>query len=137
MDDPGMVKIKAQKNAPTKNGLKPLLVGADGGLVIALLRQPIYAGINDRMAIAVPDVASIDSVWSQRHSKKISLKSDVNRMMTELSKLDNQRHVHFIDLYAALNVIRRTPPFDLLAVLTTNSEFIHVGDNYYHLAEKE
>jgi len=58
-------------------------------------------------------------------------------MMSELSKLDNQRNVHFIDLYAAINVVRRTPPFDLLAVLSKNKEFIHVGDNYYHLAENE
>ena len=136
-ENPGVVKIRTEKKRSNKEWIKTVLVGADGGLVIALLRQPIYAGINDRMAIAIPDMASIDALWNNRRTKKISLKSDVNRMMTELSKLDNQRHVHFIDLYAALNVIRRTPPFDLLAILTNNKDFIHVGDNYYHLAEKE
>ncbi len=136
-EDPGIVKILPQKKRSNKEWIKTVLVGADGGLVIALLRQPIHAGIHDRMAIAIPDVASLDSLWNQRRSKNISLKSDIKRMMTELSKLDNQRHVHFIDLYASINVIRRTPPFDLLAVLTNNSEFIHVGDNYYNLAETD
>jgi len=135
--DPGIVKIVPQKKRSNKEWIKTVLVGADGGLVIALLRQPIHAGIHDRMAIAIPDVASLDNLWNQRRSKNISLKSDIKRMMTELSKLDNQRHVHFIDLYASINVIRRTPPFDLLAVLTNNSEFIHVGDNYYNLAETD
>lgn len=133
--DPGVVKIVPQKKRSNKEWIKTVLVGADGGLVIALLRQPIYAGIHDRMAIAVPDVASLDNLWNERRAKNISLKSDVKRMMAELSKLDNQRHVHFIDLYAAMNVIRRTPPLDLLAVLRNNSEFIHVGDNYYNLTE--
>lgn len=136
-DDPGIVKIKAQKKRSNKEWIKTVLVGADGGLVIALLRQPIYSGINERMAIAVPDISSIDALWNERRTRKISLKSDVHRMMSELSKLDNQRNVHFIDLYAAINVVRRTPPFDLLAVLSKNKEFIHVGDNYYHLAENE
>ncbi len=135
--DPGIVKIVPQKKRSNKEWIKTVLVGADGGLVIALLRQPIHAGIHDRMAIAIPDVASLDNLWNQRRSKNISLKSDIKRMMTELSKLDNQRHVHFIDLYASINVIRRTPPFDLLSVLTNNSEFIHVGDNYYNLAETD
>ena len=136
-EDPGVVKILPQKKRSNKEWIKTVLVGADGGLVIALLRQPIYAGIHDRMAIAIPDVASLDNLWNQRRSKNISLKSDVKRMMAELSKLDNQRHVHFIDLYASINVIRRTPPFDLLAVLSKSSEFIHVGDNYYNLAETD
>jgi len=136
-EDPGVVKILPQKKRSNKEWIKTVLVGADGGLVIALLRQPIYAGIHDRMAIAIPDVASLDNLWNQRRSRNISLKSDVKRMMAELSKLDNQRHVHFIDLYASINVIRRTPPFDLLAVLSKSSEFIHVGDNYYNLAETD
>jgi len=51
-----------------------VLVGADGGLVIALLRQPIYSGINERMAIAVPDISSIDALWNERRTRKISLK---------------------------------------------------------------
>ena len=136
-EDPGVVKIVPQKKRSNKEWIKTVLVGADGGLVIALLRQPIYAGIHDRMAIAIPDVASLDNLWNQRRSKNISLKSDVKRMMTELSKLDNQRHVHFIDLYASINVFRRTPPFDLLAVLSKSSEFVHVGDNYYNLAETD
>jgi hypothetical protein len=136
-EQPGVVKIVPQKKRSNKEWIKTVLVGADGGLVIALLRQPISAGIHDRMAIAVPDVASLDNLWNQRQSKNISLKSDVSRMMAELSKLDNQRHVHFIDLYASLNVIRRTSPINLLASLTNNREFIHVGDNYYNLAETD
>lgn len=134
-DNPGVLKIKPQKKRANKEWIKTVLVGADGGLVIALLRQAIYAGFHDRMAIAITDVAAIDAIWEERQNKTINLKNDVYRMMAELSKLNNQRHVHFIDLYAALNIIRRTPPYDLLEVLDNNEEFIHVGDHYYHLSE--
>ena len=129
--------IRPQKKRSNKEWIKTVLVGADGGLVIALLRQPIYAGFHDRMAIAIPDLSTIDKLWEDRKSKNIPLKVDVMRMMNELSKLNTQRHVHFLDLYAAMNIIRRTPPQDLLSVLSTSDEITHVGDHYYHLTESE
>lgn len=136
-DNPAVIKIRPQKKRSNKEWIKTVLVGADGGLVIALLRQPIYAGFHDRMAIAIPDLRTIDKLWEDRKAKNIPLKVDVMKMMNELSKLNTQRHVHFLDLYAALNIIRRTPPQDLLSVLSTTDEINHVGDHYYHLTESE
>lgn len=133
---PGTMLIATEKKRSNKEWIKTVLIGADGGLVFALLRQPIYAGFNERMAIAIPDQDGLDKIWHDRLSKNIPLNSDVVRMMNELSKLNSQRHVHFIDLYAAINVIRRTPPMELFEVLSTNPEIIHVGDHYYHLAEQ-
>lgn len=135
-NNPGVMKIQPQKKRSNKEWIKTVLVGADGGLVFALLRQPISAGFSERMAIAITDVSGLDEIWKNRQSKSPALKTDVMRMMAELSKLNNQRHVHFVDLYAALNVIRRTAPMDLLNVLLSSEEFFHVGDHYYHITEK-
>ena len=134
--NPGVMKIQPQKKRSNKEWIKTVLVGADGGLVFALLRQPISAGFNERMAIAITDVNGLDEVWKNRQSKTPVLKTDIMRMMAELSKLNNQRHVHFVDLYAAMNVIRRVAPMDLLNVLRSSEEFFHVGDHYYHITEK-
>lgn len=134
--EPGVMIISPEKKRSNKEWVKTVLVGADGGLVFALLRQPISAGFNERMAIAIPDVAGLDSVWQNRQTKSPALKTDVMRMMTELSKLNNQRHVHFVDLYASINVVRRTAPMDLMNVLLSSEEFFHVGDNYFHITEK-
>ncbi len=133
---PGTMLIAAEKKRSNKEWIKTVLIGADGGLVFALLRQPIYAGFNERMAIAITDQEGLDKIWQDRKGRNIQLKSDVFRMMNELSKLNSQHHVHFIDLYAAINVIRRTPPMELLEALLTNPEIIHVGDHYYHLADQ-
>lgn len=133
---PGTMIISAEKKRSNKEWIKTTLIGADGGLVFALLRQPIYAGFNERMAIAIPDVEGLDKIWQDRLTRNVALKSDALRMMNELAKLNSQHHVHFIDLYAAMNVIRRTPPMDLLEVLSVNPEFLHVGDHYYHLADQ-
>ena len=133
---PGTMLISAEKKRSNKEWIKTVLIGADGGLVFALLRQPIYAGFNERMAIAIPDQDGLDKIWQDRQGRNIPIKSDVFRMMNELSKLNSQHHVHFIDLYAAINVIRRTPPMELLEALAINPEIIHVGDHYYHMADQ-
>ncbi len=133
---PGIMHISAEKKRSNKEWIKTVLIGADGGLVFALLRQPIYAGFNERMAIAIPDQDGLDKIWQDRKGRNIPIKSDVFRMMNELSKLNSQHHVHFIDLYAAMNVIRRTPPMELLEALASNPEIVHVGDHYYHLADQ-
>lgn len=133
--DPGVINISAQKKRSNKEWIKTVLFGADGGLVIALLRQSIYAGFNDRMAIAITDVNNMDQLWKDRKPRNIQLKTDTIRMLNELSKLNQQHHVHFVDLYASLNLIRRVPPQNLLHVLMNNPEFLHVGDNYYNLVD--
>ncbi len=133
---PGTMLISAERKRSNKEWIKTPLIGADGGLVFALLRQAIYAGFNERMAIAIPDQEGLDKIWQDRMSKNIPVKTDIFRMMNELSKLNSQHHVHFVDLYAAINVVRRVPPMELLEVLSENAEFIHVGDHYYHLADQ-
>jgi hypothetical protein len=133
--EPGVVSIDIEKKNTNREWLKTLLVGADGGVVLALLRQTINAGFDERMAIAIPDPVALDNLWEERKNRNIQLRTDVNRMVAELSKLNNQNHVHFIDLYAAVNLIRRTAPQDILAVLKQNKDIVHVGDNYYHFKE--
>lgn len=134
-EDPAVVRIRPQKKRTNKEWLKTLLIGADGGVVMALLRQQVYAGFDERMAIAIPDEVALDKLWKDRETKRPPLKNDVMLMLSELTKLNQQRHVHFIDLYASLNVIRRVSPQELIKALTESENFVHVGDDYYHLAE--
>lgn len=134
-EDPAVVRIRPQKKRTNKEWLKTLLIGADGGFVIALLRQQVFAGFDERMAVAIPDEQALDNLWRERQNKMPNLRNDVTRMLGELAKLNQQRHVHFVDLYAAINLIRRVSPQELLLTLSSNNGFVHVGDNYYNLAE--
>ena len=134
-DDPGKIIIRAQKKRSNREWLKTILIGADGGIVLALLKQSVSAGFNDRMAIAVPDTEGLDAIWKERQNKQRPLKSDVTKMMQELSKLNQQHNVHFIELYAVLNTIRRVPPEPILQLLKTDPDFKYVGDQYYHMKD--
>jgi hypothetical protein len=75
------MKITPQKKRSNKEWIKTVLLGADGALVFALLRQPISAGFIERMAIAIPDVNGLDDVWKNRQIKSPALKTDIMRMI--------------------------------------------------------
>ena len=132
---PGEVLIQAEKKRSNREWIRTLLIGADGGVVFAMLKQTITADFNERMAIAVPAVDVLDELWKKRANNPRPIKQDIINTMKELAKLNPQGHVHSVELYAALNCIRRCPPGVVFAVLASNPEFTAVGDLYFRLSE--
>jgi len=126
---PGEVIVEAKTQRAAKDWVRTLIVGNDGGLVFAMLKQPITAEFNDRMAIYVSDFKVLDPLWE----KKRSFEDLVGMVMHELTKLNPQGHVHAQELYAAVNLVRRIPPAPLFALLASKPRFIHVGDLHFRL----
>ena len=134
-ENPGEVIIEAKTYRATKDWVRTVIVGTDGGLVFAMLKQSISAEFNDRMAFAVPSISAIEQLWLQgNHRPFEKLVAD---MIREMSKLTPQGHVHAQELYSAVNIVRRVPPAPLFALLSSKPEFIHVGDLHFRLGELE
>jgi hypothetical protein len=131
-DKPGEVIVEARTQRSSKDWIRTLIVGADGGLVFAMLKQPITAEFNDRMAIYVPDFKALDPLWE----KKRPFEELVVSVMREITKLNPQGHVHAQELYAATNLVRRVPPAPLFALLASQPRFVHVGDLHFRLEDK-
>ena len=131
--EPGEVLIEPEKKRSNREWIRTLLIGADGGVVFAMLKQTITADFNERMAIAVPSTEVLDELWQKRAKNPRPLKDVIFNIMRELAKLNPQGHVHSIELYAGLNCVRRCPPGLLFNVLASNPEFAAVGDLYYRL----
>jgi hypothetical protein len=134
-EHPGEVVIEARTYRATKDWIRTVIVGADGGLVFAMLKQPISAEFNDRMAFAIPHMEAVDQLWLQTNRRPFE--KLVADMIREMSKLTPQGHVHAQELYSAVNIVRRVPPAPLFALLSSKPEFVHVGDLYFHMGEAE
>jgi hypothetical protein len=128
---PGEVIVEAKTQRASKDWIRTLIVGADGGLVFAMLKQPITAEFNDRMAIYVPDFHALDPLWE----KNRPFDELVVSVMREITKMNPQGHVHAQELYAAVNLVRRVPPAPLFALLASQPRFNHVGDLHFRLEE--
>jgi len=132
---PGEVIIEARTYRATKDWVRTVIVGADGGMVFAMLKQSISAEFNDRMAFSIPSLEAVDQLWVQE--RKRPFEKLVVDMIREMSKLTPQGHVHAQELYSGMNIVRRTPPGPLFALLASKPEFMHVGDLYFRLSNME
>ena len=131
-ENPGEVIIEAKNYRSTKDWLRTAIIGTDGVVVFAMLKQSVSAEFNERMAIAVPSFETVDQAWIQ--TSKRSFDHLVVGMIREMSKLTPQGHVHAQELYSAVNIVRRVPPAPLFAVLETKPEITHVGDLHFKLS---
>jgi hypothetical protein len=134
-EQPGEVVIQARSKRQTREWVRTVLIGADGGLVFALLKQMIACEYNERMVIAVPDVGAVDALWEKTGKSRQSFEKLVAGIMRELTKLNPQGHVHAQELYAAVNIMRRCPPAPLFHLLASSPAFVHVGDLHFRLDE--
>jgi hypothetical protein len=132
-EQPGEVVIEAKTYRSTKDWVRTVIVGADGGMVFAMLKQTISAEFNDRMAFAIPSFDAVDQLWAQE--KKRPFEQLLVSMIREMSKLTPQGHVHAQELYSAVNIVRRVPPAPLFALLANKPGIMHVGDLHFRLNE--
>lgn len=134
-NQPGEVIIQPKKKRSNREWIRTLLIGADRGVVFAMLKQTITADFNERMAIAIPSTEVLDELWEKRSSNPHPLKKVMVTTMRELAKLNPQGHVHSIELYGAVNCIQRFPPGAIFSQLASDPDFTSVGDLYFRLSE--
>ena len=135
--NPGEVIVQCDSQRGSREWVRTVLVGSDGGIVFAMLKQIITAAYDERMAIAIPDPQGLDTAWKQIQKDRVPFERIVVNIVRDLAKLNPQSHVHASELYTAVNIIRRCPPGPILALLASRSWFIHVGDLHYRLDDSE
>jgi hypothetical protein len=134
---PGEVLISAGKRKPAREWVRTALIGADGGIVFAMLKQLVSGTYDERMVAAIPDLEALDAVWNAGNYSRQSLESSLKKVMKEQAKLNPQGHVHVQELYSAINLIRRCPPGIILSILQNRSWSNHMGDLYFRMTETE
>jgi len=135
--DPGEVVVQCDSQRGSREWVRTVLVGSDGGIVFAMLKQIITAAYDERMAVAIPDPQVLDTAWKQIQKDRVPFERIVVNLMRDLAKLNPQSHVHASELYTAVNIIRRCPPGPILALLASRAWFIHVGDLHYRFDDSE
>jgi len=134
---PGEVIIKADKRRTVREWVRTALIGADGGIVFAMLKQIVSCAFDERMVIAINDIAALEKLWEPGARPRQNMEQVVLGMMRELSKLNTQGHVHFQELYSSVNLVRRCPPGLILSILTTRPWANHLGNLYFKLEENK
>jgi hypothetical protein len=134
---PGEVVVQVEGRRASREWVRTVLVGSDGGVVFAMLKQSVSTAYDERMAIAIPDPEAVDQVWAQMQKDRVPFEKTIVGMVRELAKLNPQSHVHVSELYAAVNTVRRCPPAPIMALLASRPWFAHVGDLHFRFDDSE
>ncbi len=135
-EKPGEVIVAAEAHRASKEWVRTALVGADGGVVYAMLKQSVETSFDERMMIFLPgELQALDNAWQRRTTKPAGFESVLENALSDLAKLSSQNHVHATELYSAVNLQMRVPPGPVLAVLATRPQFQHVGHLHFRLVE--
>lgn len=134
-EKPGEVLVSVEPHRSSKEWVRTALVGADGGVVYAMLKQQVDSSFDERMMVYLPgDLTTLEANWQKRAGKPVSnFAQIVTNTMRDLAKLTTQNHVHAIELYSALNLVLRCPPGPLFALLSSRPQFQHVGHLHFRL----
>jgi hypothetical protein len=135
--NPGEAIVQCDSQRGSREWVRTVLVGSDGGIVFAMLKQIVSAAYDERMAIAIPDPEGLDVACKQIQKDRIPFETIVVNTVRDLVKLNPQSHVHASELYAAVNILRRCPPGPIFALLASRPWFIHVGDLHYRFDDSE
>lgn len=133
---PGEVILKIDKRRQNREWIRTILIGADGGVVFAMLKQTINATYDERMAIFVPDPEALDNLW-HNFKPKASLEGTLNLMSRELAKLNPQGHIHVQELYASVNLLKRCPPAPIIDMLLSKQHFQDLDNLYFRFKESD
>ena len=135
--NPGEVIIEPENQHNSREWIRTLLVGADGGIVFATLKQLVTCTFDERMIIMTPEFSALDPIWEKYNKQAYPLEKIALAFMRDLAKLNPQGHVHAQELYSAVNVVKRCPPKVILQILFSKPWSSHLGDLYFRLDESK
>jgi len=114
----------------SKDWIRTAVFDSKGKIHFEIRQQPINTDFDERMCIYVENNPQLDLIWDQNNKPDINFGKLVENIFKEISSDNPQGIVHFLELYAAVNMLHRCPPKPLLATLIHNDHF-EILDNYY------
>jgi hypothetical protein len=109
----------------------PIAVVKGGKLLFQMRKTAIACEYDDKMTIGEDDPEAIDALRADVEASGENLLQTMIRIMPELIKLSPQGTVHAKTIYSAVNVLRRTPPGPVFALLSKESYFVSMGGGYW------
>ncbi len=107
----------------------------DGKLVFQIRKVPIACEYDEQISIGEVEPEAIDEIRFEVAARGDSLFRILVHIMPELIKLSPQGTVHAKTIYTAVNILRRTPPGPIFALLSTEPCFISMGGGYWTFDE--
>jgi len=106
----------------------------DNELVFVLQKQAITCDYDEHLTVAEVSLGALDGYRQQIAAEHVPLSRLVRQLTQELAGKSSQGTVHAKTIYSAVNLVRRTPPGPIFAILATDSTLRSMGSGYWAMA---
>lgn len=109
----------------------PVITVKGKELVFEMRKVPIACDYDEHLTLGEENSRAIDRLWDETHSRGDTLLEIMIRILPGLVSLSPQATVHAKTIYSAVNVLWRTPPGPVFALLSTEPCFVPMGGGYW------
>lgn len=136
-DENSIVEISLIPPHSSKDWVRTALFDKKGKLYFEVKQQPIHTEYDERMCIYVENNPQLDVIWEQYNKAGINFNHLLESVFKEISADNPQGIVHFLELYAGINMMHRCPPNELLMSLFESDHFEFLDDLYFRITSNE
>ncbi len=134
-EQPDEIVVHTDTRRPIREWIRTVRVDEQGLVHLEMKNRPIGVRYDEHMAFLVPEPERLDQAWERLREEQRPFEDLVMQVMRELSRLTPHGHVHAAELYAAVNLLRRTPPGPVFALLSSRPWFEYQGGLYFRLVK--
>ncbi len=136
-EDPGIIEVELIPPRASKDWIRSFIVDTKNHFSFVTNQHKVTTEFDERMAIYVENSPRLDTFWEANNRKESNVSKQLELVFRELSKDNPQGIIHFNELYAAMNMLRRIPPRLLYAILMQDVSIRQIDRMYFKLIEKD
>ncbi len=129
-DEPDTFIIDFRPKRMKREWVRVASVGKEG-ITFEMRKVEVACETDEHVLLAALETEPLDEFVNNLPDPLPPIQETVAQIFPELAKLDPKGTVHAKTLYSAVNVIRRTPPGPVFAVLAGSDRYKDMGDGFW------
>ena len=136
-DDSGVIELELIPPRSSKDWIRTFSLDDRNHFSFPVSQHRVTTDFDERMAIYVENSPQLDTFWESNNRKESNFIRQIEMVCRELSKDNPQGIIHFNEIYAGINMLRRIPPRLLYSILLQDESIRRIDQMYFKLIEKD
>ncbi len=136
-DELGTVELELIPPRASKDWIRTFILDSKNHFSFETNQHKISTEFDERMAIYVENSPQLDTFWEVNNRSEANLNRQFELVLKELAKDNPQGIIHFNEIYAGINMLRRIPPKMLYAILLEQESIKQIDRMCFKLTAKD
>ena len=135
-DDSGVIELELIPPRSSKDWIRSFNLDDKNHFSFTTSQRKVTTDFDERMAIYVENAPQLDTFWESNNRKEANIVRQIELVFRELAKDNPQGIIHFNEIYAGINMLRRIPPRLLYSILLREESIQRIDQMYFKLIDK-